>query len=175
MTGSDLLRNLASAYQRRRILAEALLSGGGALLGAGIARMAGGSSATEAVAALGVAVSLAAAAGVWNRRHPAGPLEVARHLDRTVPALEESAELMLADAATLSLVGRLERARVDRAVAAAAPPGVPPDPAARRAVVAGLASALGGAALLLGTTPGGRAVAAPRHPAPPTRGAMIGG
>jgi hypothetical protein len=175
VTGSDLLRNLASAYRRRRILAEALLTGGGALLGAGIARMTGGGIAAEAAAAFGVAVSLAAAAGVWNRRHPAGPLEVARHLDRTVPAVEESAELMLADAATLPLVDRLERARVDRAVAAAPRPGVPPDHAARRAVVAGLAAALGGAALLLGTASGGRAATSPTHPAAPTRGAMIGG
>ena len=175
MTGSDLLRDLAAAYRRRRILAEALLTGGGALLGAGIARMAGGGNTAEGMAALGVAVSLAAAAAAWNRRHPAGPREVARHLDRTLPAVEESAELMLADAATLPLVDRLERARVDRAVAVAAPPGVPPDRAARRAVVAGLASALGGAALLLGTASGGRAAAARRHPTAPTPGAMIGG
>lgn len=175
MTGGDLLRHLAAAYRRRRIAAEVLLAGGGALLGAGVARIGHGGNAAEVAAAVAVAGILAMAAAWWNRRHPAGPAEVARHLDRTLPAVEESAELMLADAAALPLLPRLERARVDRAITAAAPLGVPPDRAARRAQVAGLAAAIAGAALLFFPAPAGSAVSVPRRPAPPARGAMIGG
>lgn len=175
MTGSDLLRNLAAAYRRRRIAAEALLAGGGALLGAGVARVGGGGKAIEVAAALAVAGMLGAAAGWWNRRHPAGPVEVARHLDRTLPAVEESTELMLADAAALPLLPRLERARVDRAITAAAPLGVPPDRAARRALAAGVTAALAGAVLLVLPALPSAAAAAPRRPTQPARGAMVGG
>jgi hypothetical protein len=175
MSGSELLRHLAAAYRRRRLVAEALLAGGGGLLGAGIAGTGGGGAATEVATALGVAGSLAAAAAWWNRRHRAGPLEVARHLDRTLPAVEESAELILADPAALSLLPRLERARVDRAIAAAAPLPVPPDRAGRLALAAGGAAALAGAALLLFGSSAQPTAGALPHPAAPARGAMIGG
>jgi len=175
VTGGDLLGHLAAAYRRRRIAAEVILAGGGAVLGAGVARAMGGGNAGDVGAALGVASILGAAATWWNRRHAAGPLEVARHLDRTLPAVEESAELLLADAAALPLLPRLERARVDRAVAAAAPLGVPPDRAARRALVAGVAASLAGLAFLFLPVRAGLVVAGAPRPAAPARGAMIGG
>ena len=175
MSSSELLQRLAAAYRRRRIAAEILLAGAGGLLGAGIARRAGGGAAGAVTAALGIALSLAVAAAWWNRRHRAGPLEVAHHLDRTLPAVEESAELVLADASALPLLPRLERARVDRAIAAAAPLPVPPDRAARRALVAAAGAALAGA-VLLSSGPSAPAIAASSaRPAAPARGAMIGG
>ena len=175
MTGGDLLRRLAAAYRRRRIAAEVILAGGGAVLGAGVARAMGQGNAGGIGAALAVAGILGAAAAWWNRRHPAGSIEVARHLDRTLPAVEESAELLLADAAALPLLPRLERARVDRAVAAVAPLRVPPDRAAGRAIVAGIAASLAGLAFLFLPIRAGLAVAGPPRPAAPARGAMIGG
>ena len=175
MTGSELLQHLAAAYRRRRLIAEALLAVGAGLLGAGIARAAGGGAAAAVAAALGIAGGVAAAAAWWNRRHRAGALEVARHLNRTLPAVEESAELILADAVALPLLPRLERARVDRAIAAATPLPVPPDRAARHALLAGGAAALAGAALLLFASSAAPTAGPSPRPAPPARGAMIGG
>ena len=175
MSGRVVLQRLAAAYRRRRLIAEALFAGGGGLLGAGIARTAGGGAAAEVAAALGIAGILTTAAAWWNRHHRAGPREVAQHLDRTLPTVEESAELILAEPGALPLLPRLERARVDRAIAAAAPLPVPPDRAGRHALIAGCAAALAGTALLFLGSPAPATPVASAHPAAPASGAMIGG
>lgn len=48
-----------------------------------------------------------------------GPVALARHLDRRRPELEESSELMLAEEGELSLLGRLQRDRIEHRLAAA--------------------------------------------------------
>ena len=58
------------------------------------------------------------------------PVQLSRHLDRTVPALEESSALFLRPSEQLTLLERLQSQRIDRALAAqpptADPLGVPP-------------------------------------------------
>lgn len=70
----------------------------------------------------GVLAAVALVAWVLWRRGLVGPLAVARHLNRTVPALEESADLLLQPEGDLSPLERLQRERVEHRLHALAPP-----------------------------------------------------
>lgn len=147
---------------------------GAALLAAGAMHSAGVGTAVQWLAGGAAAAAVVVLAVRWNRARPAGPVEVARHLDRTVPSLEESTDLVLDERSDAPLVTRLERTRVERALAAIAPVELPPDRASRSAIIAGAVAVLAGSALLL-FPPATAAASRQTHPAPPTRGAMIGG
>lgn len=98
------------------------------------------------------------------RRRPLGPGEVAEHLNRTIPAVEESALLLLADPATLSLLERLQLHRVSAALAQAPPPGRHLPDARRGALLRGAAGCTL-AAILIALMPG--LTGSPTAPAPP--------
>lgn len=134
----------------------------------------------RSISTIAVAVSVAAAAGLlvfrlWGRpptalaaslaggllagfgavyqlrRRPLGTSEVAEHLNRTIPAAEESAQLLLAEASTLTLLERLQRQRVSAALAVTGPQQPLPD--ARRAALLRTAAGCAVLALLLAVTP----------------------
>ncbi len=74
----------------------------------------------------------------------------------------------------MSLVDRLERARVERAIASAAPIPLPPDRTARPALIGGTLAAAAGLFLISVGAPAGRAARAD-HPEAPAPGTLIGG
>lgn len=62
--------------------------------------------------ALGVGGCLAVALPAWRRAGLTGPEAIARHLDRTVPELEESAGLLIVPEDRLTPLQRLQRRRI---------------------------------------------------------------
>ena len=149
VSGRELIAGLAAGYRRRRALTQAALAAGVGLLAIGAARAAGADAALTWPAGIAAAVIACAGALIRNRRSPVGPGEVARHLDRTFPSLEESTDLLLAEPAELGFVERLERTRVERALAAALPVQVPRDPSAGTTLIVGAVAAVAGVLLLL--------------------------
>ena len=147
VSGHELLTRLAAGYQRRRLAAQAVLAGGGALLGAGLAHAAGGNSMMQWLAAVALAGAIVIGATARNRRRPAGPTQMAQHLDRALPSTEDSTGLVLIEPAALPLLGRMERARVERALAAT-PVSLPADRSTGPLVIAAIVAAIAGAALL---------------------------
>lgn len=148
VNGRELIVGLAAGYRRRRLLTQAILAAGVGLVGIGAARATGAEAPLSWCAGIAAAAIAGAAVSVRNRRRPAGPGEVARHLDRTIPSLEESTDLLLAEPAELGFVEQLERVRVERALAAAVPVPIPRDPSAGTTLIAGAVSALAGVILL---------------------------
>ncbi len=149
ITGRELIASLAAGYRRRRLLTQAALAAGVGLLASGAARAAGARGPISWLACLAAAAIAGAGALIGNRRRRVGPAEVARHLDRTFPSLEESSDLVLAEPTELSFVERLERVRVERALAAAAPVPVPRDRATGATLITGAVAALAGVILLM--------------------------
>ncbi len=156
------LTGLARTLRLERTAGYTLLGvGGGALYGGLI-----GSPVPLAVGLLsGVAVALAA-----DRFQPLSAAQVAGHLDRVFPELEESATLLLQDPVALRGLGRVQQQRIaarldlDRARATL------PHRDLRRALLLGLPMlALGGALFRAGapvaTNPGRRAAPLPAAPA----------
>lgn len=99
----------ASAWTRRVLVADLLLAAG-----------AGGAAFRLAHSlAAGMAIPLALAAGgivllvLRLRGRTADVALVARHLDRQLPALEESTALLLAEPAGLSSIARLQQGRIE--------------------------------------------------------------
>ena len=124
--------------------------------------------------ALGLAAGIALGFVALLRRRRVDALVVARHLNRTVPALEESADLLVRAPEGLSPVLRMQRTRVERALG-----DLSPDP---RLPTRGLRVTLGYAAAALlaslglvtitapgtpGSTRGHSTPAATRHPTGP--------
>ena len=179
MTERTLLHQMALAYRRRRLAAGAMLATGAGVLAAGAAHAAGAATGLPAVGWIAIVATGAAVAATvaawWFSRRTIGAVEVARHLDRTFPTVEESAELLLEDVAALPLVARLERTRVERALDRAAPLATPRDGTARRGMIGGGAAAVAGALLLLAPRGNGPARSIESHPDAPVRGALIGG
>ena len=106
-----------------------------------------------------VAALLATATISWLDRHqrPVGPLELARHLDRVVPELEESATLLLRPAESLGGLALLQRARVvERLTSRGLAGALPPSPL-RWATALCATGALVGAGLLAIATRSGAA------------------
>lgn len=151
-----MLQRLAARYTWRRRLAGAVLVGSALALGAAFAGRLGDDAVTRAIGgAASALIALTAAASTAIRRIDASA--VARHLDRRDPALEESAELLLAHPDALSLTDRLERQRAARAFAARPVPlaHLPDRTASLLALsAAGLLTAAAGLTLMPGTRPG---------------------
>jgi len=76
-------------------------------------------------AAAGLALGAVALLTVHRRRPHVDARSVARHLDRTVPDLVDSTELVLADGAALSGLERLQRERVRQTLDAISEPPLP--------------------------------------------------
>jgi hypothetical protein len=133
-----LLERVARGYRARRAGAAALLVAGVAAGAAGIARVV--PAAVPRWALVAIAIGAALLIAVRALRRAPGPATIARHLDRTEPALEESTELLLAEPAGLGIADRLERERAARALAAR-PPALRhlPDRTARGMTAAGAA------------------------------------
>ena len=110
MTG-ERMAALAARWNRRW-LAGAFAASGAAGAAAGAAAVRFGGFTPAAAVTIGAAAGLIALGLALARRPRLDALLVARHLDRTLAALEESAELALADEARLSPLARLQRRRV---------------------------------------------------------------
>ncbi len=174
MAGAARLTRAASRYRVRRGFAAGALALGSGALAASIATRAGVQSGAALIAG-GIVVLGVAAWHLWReRRRRVTANLVARHLDRTVPALEDSAELLLSPPETLTFVGRLERRRVESAIGGIGSLPPLPDRRARWMSMSGLAAAALGLGLLLAprsaATPPGRAatVARVNHTAHPS-------
>ena len=129
----SLLERLARRWRRRWTVVALLAAGASGSFVAAITRALwhGAGLAPGTVAALVVGLTLLRRRGGVNAR------TVARHLNRTIPALEESAELLLVPETALAPLERLQRRRLEQRLAAlAAPPRLP-----RRATTIGAAYA----------------------------------
>src|SRR5690606_16713604 len=143
-------RALARRWRRRRLLAAVLTALAWALPLAATALLLPLPLAARWLLA---ALSGGSAAALVLRRalRPVPELAVAAHLDRRVPALGESSELLLA-ATPLPPLAALQRQRVERALAALGEPELArllPARALRRAAVRLLAGAAAAVAVLL--------------------------
>jgi hypothetical protein len=146
MTPAESIHALARRYRLRRWLATFALGAGIGLVTLALARR---SEAPLPVAAfLGAA---AAALAIFISRRFLGSvadIAIARHLDRSVPLAEESAELLLRPESELTLFERLQRRRVEASLAGVALPR-PGDRRAARAAFGATAALLAAVALLL--------------------------
>lgn len=123
-------------------------------------------------AAIGTAAGIVALAvpAAIGRRRLVDALVVARHLNRVVPALEESADLLCVPAADLGPLARLQRARVERSLAQLVALPTLPHRAFRLAVsYAGIAILIG-AGWLIGAPPGGTFIGLPSSGTAPSGG-----
>jgi hypothetical protein len=150
----NLLERWARGW-RRRWAAVVLLAAGatGVLVGVTV-----GLWLPRGAVAAGVLAAAALGSWLWRRRGRVTALAVARHLNRTVPALEESADLLLVVDTALTPLERLQRDRVARTLGAL----VQPPPLPRQALYLGGAYAL---VALLAAAGLSYAGGSPRHPA----------
>jgi hypothetical protein len=115
----------------------------------------------SAPAALAMSLAVAIGACFWLARGSgAGPVQVARHLDRSAPSLEESAELILADPERLAPLERLQQARIAERLERLARVRIPITPLRRGAAVAVAIAAIALLSLLVPAR-----AARPEHPA----------
>ena len=146
------LATLAERWNRRWLGAALALAAATALLAAvTAARHATLGPARGAV--VGLAIGGLAFAALRRRRPRVDARHIARHLDRTVPALEDSTELLVSDDAALSRLERLQRDRVRATLDRLPEPALPHRPS-RRAARIGLALLAAAAALALWPAPG---------------------
>ena len=140
-----------------------LMRAGGACLAIAASAALGWAFAGRVSAPAALAMSLAVAFGAcfWLARGSgAGPVQVARHLDRSAPSLEESAELILADPERLAPLERLQQARIAERLERLAQVRIPITPLRRGAAVAGAIAAIALLSLLVPAR-----AARPEHPA----------
>ena len=107
------------------------------------------------------------------RRRHLGPTEVADHVNRTVPAAEESARLLLTDPAALSLVDRLQRQRIERLLATQVPPSRLPDGRRRALLRSAAGCALVASALAIVPSVGSRSSGSEVGPAGQEGGSLL--
>ncbi|HEU4699090.1 MAG TPA: hypothetical protein VFS40_07920 [Gemmatimonadales bacterium] len=142
------LEGLARRWRRRRALGYALVAlAAGLAVGVGSGALPGWGVPLRLALAAAASLGIGLAALRRARRQPVSAASVARHLDRAIPALEDSATLLLADEASLGTVARLQRRRAAEALAAAEP--LPPLPQRSFARAVALAAGLGLATLAL--------------------------
>ena len=115
--GAERLDQLARGWRLRRL---ALLSARvlGLCLPVLALGWAGGTSWSRGLSWMTLTAGLAIIVALWRRESPRSVIaSVARHLNRTVPEVQESAELLLRSESELPLLARLQRRRVDEALA----------------------------------------------------------
>lgn len=155
LSPTPVLEMLAAKW-RRRWVAGALL----AALATGLLVAVALTPAAGPIAALSIAVLL------FVRRRRVDALVVARHLNRVVPELEESADLLCQAAPDAAPLAGLQRARVERVLAALEPFPALPHRAFRLAVLySGAALVVSTGLVVAGQAPGSLAFRGPRVPA----------
>ena len=118
MSGSEVVLRLASRWRRRRLLAAACWGLAlGLPLAAALATLLELAPPARLLATIAALLLPTLAASYVARRESEGAAAVAAHLDRRVPALAESAGLLLAPGG-LAPLQELQRRRVDVALAA---------------------------------------------------------
>jgi len=149
MSPAEELRALAARVTRGRVALGVTWVACLGLFGYGLGTMVG---ARLPFLAGGVVAGLVL---LWREaRERVTPMDVVRHLDRAVPAFEESTGLLLAEPATLPPVAQLQRARVEARWAAASVGSTLPWGRARIGLALGLLAAVVGAGLaLMGPSP----------------------
>jgi hypothetical protein len=165
VTAADLA---ALARRWNRLAAAGALVAAAALgLLAGVAALRPGGLAPARALMLGAGAAALAFAAARRRRAPVPPDAIARHLDRTVPALEDSTELLLIDEAALAPLARLQRRRVLATLDLLPVPALPHRPLRRALrVAAGLLAAAAALALWpAGAGPAARGLATAGGPA----------
>ena len=144
-----MLDRLAWRYRVERGVSR-LLAGGAAGMGlAGPVHYAGGGPRGVALALAAGLVGGLLAAWAGERSRPVDGETIARHLDRALPELEESASLLLQPPASQGTLAMLQRARVERRWDPVRVRSVVPRTELRRATAAGLPLVLAGTVLLL--------------------------
>ncbi len=146
MSGGEALTELSRAWGlRRRIAGATFALGIGGLIAATAWR---GGAHTVTAFAFGAAGAIAA--GIIARRlfRSTDAATVARHVDRALPQAEESAELLLREPSAIPLFDRLQRGRVEAALAGTTL-RLPPDRLAARAAISGVAALVASTAVLL--------------------------
>ena len=155
----DAGRARIHALVRRWMLMRA--GGAGLAIAASVALGWAFAGRVSAPAALAMSLAVAFGACFWLARGSgAGPVQVARHLDRSAPSLEESAELILADPERLAPLERLQQARIAERLERLAQVRIPITPLRRGAAVAVAIAAIALLSLLVPAR-----AARPEHPA----------
>lgn len=173
MTAIQLIHDLGRRWRRRRLVQHSVEAGGVALiLAGGLGVTLGWSLAVRGVVALLVAGVVLG----WHRWREPGRSDVvqlvARHLNRQLPEVEDSCELLLDDADRLSGMAQLQRRRTGRRLMGHSQAAQVPGRPLVRAAAAGLLSLVVTAGLIAmgpvsaGAVPDG---AAPRLGGPPVR------
>jgi hypothetical protein len=145
----QVLARLAARYRMERALSRLLGGAAAGLVLAGLAHYAGGG--VRGVL-LGLATGIAGgmlAAWLAERQWPVDARTLARHLDRTLPELEESATLLLDPPGLRGTLVELQRARVERRWDPERARTAVPRAQLRQAAAVGVPIALAGALLLL--------------------------
>jgi hypothetical protein len=166
----NLIDRLVERWRQRWMLSVGLACGATLLFVTVAASRAIGGTASLAIgvgAALGLAFLL-----IWRRRR-VDALVVARHLNRSAPALEDSADLLVRSTDELSPVQRMQRARVERTLRSLVPPPRLPSRGLRLAATFAAAAVLG-ALGMLAIAPSGGDAARPSsgRTAPAARGSV---
>lgn len=143
-----LLGRLARRYRLERATSRLLAGAAGGMNLAGLVHYAGGGARGVITAVVTGLAGGALAAWAGELRRPVDRRTVARHLDRALPELEESAGLLVESAPTGSLAA-LQRARVERRFDPNRARSALPRGELRRASAVGLPLALAGALLFL--------------------------
>lgn len=149
-----LLDHLVLRWHRAWALSVGLAGGATAVFAAALASRTPPPRGSPLV--LGVSVGLVLAVVLILRRRRVDALAIARHLNRTVPALEESTDLLVRAPDNLSPVERMQRARVERTLRALLP--VPALPSRGLRLAAGYAAIalLGALGILTNAAPSAR-------------------
>ena len=129
----------------------------------------------SAAVTAGWTAALVTLAILWIRRPPLTRSSVARHLNRTLPSVQESADLLIDDPEDLSLLARLQRARVDDALSSIDPHSLRiPRRLTRETVPTSVGAALLGAAVWFWPAMGpGSSTSETDRPAPRSAEPMI--
>lgn len=108
----SVLDRLVQRWRRAWAFNVGLASAATAVLAAALSSRTLGASPPPLL--VGLAVGAGLAIGLLLRRQRVDALVIARHLNRTVPALEESSDLLLRAPEQLSPIERMQRARAER-------------------------------------------------------------
>lgn len=142
----------ARRLRRRHAGAVTLLGAAAAAAATGAAHLAIGTWPSALAVGLGAGL-LVGFASLQPRRRQITPLALARHLNRTAPAFEESAELLLADPTEVAGLAALQQRRIAARLATQATPPALPTAVYRHPLAA--AAVLGLLALVLILLPRG--------------------
>lgn len=144
-----LLGRLARRYRLERATSRLLAGAAGGVSLAGLVHYAGGGARGVITAVITGLAGGALAAWAGELRRPVDRGAVARHLDRALPELEESASLLVESLAPEGSLAALQRARVERRFDPDRARSALPRGELRRASVVGVPLALAGALLFL--------------------------